>query len=76
MYSVKNCGMNFDWGLFNFTDEDSQKLANAVKSSPHLKVLRICGSKISDKKARLLTSYLLDHPSLITLGMMIFHLDC
>ena len=65
--------MNFDWGLFNFTDEDCQKLANAVKTSPYLKVLRICGSKVSDKKARLLIHNLLDHPGLETLGKKIFY---
>lgn len=62
--------MNFDWGLFEFTKEDCQKLATAVKSTHHLKVLRLYRSKLSDDKARLLISYLLDHTSLSTLGIL------
>ena len=63
--------MNFEWGLFNFTNEDCQRLAGAVKASKHLKILRIHHSKIEDKKARLLISHLLDHPGLQTLGIIV-----
>ena len=68
MFRVKDCGMNFEWGLFNFTDEDCRKLAAAIKATKHLRVLRIHHSKVEDKKARLLVSHLLDHPGLQTLG--------
>ncbi|XP_003383294.1 PREDICTED: T-complex-associated testis-expressed protein 1-like [Amphimedon queenslandica] len=68
-YRVKDCGMNFEWGLFNFTDEDCRKLAAAIKATKHLRILRIHHSKVEDKKARLLVSHLLDHPGLQTLDM-------
>eukprot|EP00731_Ephydatia_muelleri_P020256 Em0012g1081a len=32
-YGVKNCGMNFDWGLFEFTKLDCARLSKAVGSS-------------------------------------------
>lgn len=70
MFRVKNCGMNFEWNLFDFTDKDCQMLATAVKATPCLKVLRINHSKIQDKGARLLISYLLDHPGLQTFGTL------
>lgn len=35
---VKNCGMNFEWCLFQFTLRDCQSLAEAVKSCKSLKV--------------------------------------
>ena len=62
--------MNFHWGLFEFTKEDCQKLATAIKSNHQLKVLSLYRSKLSDDKARLLISYLLDHTSLSTLGIL------
>lgn len=68
-YGVKNCGMNFEWGLFEFTKTDCLQLAKAVKSATHLKVLCVCHSKITDERARLLISYLLDHPGLTTLNL-------
>jgi hypothetical protein len=68
-YGVKNCGMNFDWNLFNFTNDDCIRLGRAVKSSPRLKTLRVICSKVDDKKARTLISHLLDHPSLTSLDL-------
>lgn len=38
-YDVKDCGMNFEWNLFEFTYRDCCSLANALKSSPALKVI-------------------------------------
>lgn len=37
-YGVKNCGMNFEWNLFQFTLRDCQSLAETVKSCKSLKV--------------------------------------
>uniref|UniRef100_A0A670YFX7 T-complex-associated-testis-expressed 1 n=1 Tax=Pseudonaja textilis TaxID=8673 RepID=A0A670YFX7_PSETE len=36
-YGVKDCGMNFEWNLFEFTYRDCCSLANAIKKCPTLK---------------------------------------
>ncbi|XP_065888616.1 dynein regulatory complex subunit 5-like [Dysidea avara] len=63
-YRVKNCGMNFEWMLFQFTPTDCKNLCQAVKSSKCLQTLRLHHSQVSDDQARQLISYLLDHPVL------------
>ena len=67
-HRVKNCGMNFDWGLFEFTKLDCARLSKAVGSSRTLQVLRVCCSKMADERGRVLASHILDHPSLRELG--------
>ncbi|XP_064389859.1 dynein regulatory complex subunit 5-like [Halichondria panicea] len=68
-FGVKNCGMNFDWSLFEFTARDSQLLANGLKATPTLRVFRLNRSKVGDQKGRLIISHLLDHPSLSVLDL-------
>lgn len=65
---VNNCGMNFEWMLFQFTPTDCKNLCQAVKGSKQLTVLRLHHSQVADGQARLLISYLLDHPVLRELG--------
>uniref|UniRef100_A0A8B9P5N4 Uncharacterized protein n=1 Tax=Apteryx owenii TaxID=8824 RepID=A0A8B9P5N4_APTOW len=36
-YGVKDCGMNFEWNLFNFTHQDCYNLAVALKKCHNLK---------------------------------------
>uniref|UniRef100_A0A8C6ZIA5 Uncharacterized protein n=1 Tax=Nothoprocta perdicaria TaxID=30464 RepID=A0A8C6ZIA5_NOTPE len=36
-YGVKDCGMNFEWNLFNFTYQDCSNLAVALKKCHNLK---------------------------------------
>uniref|UniRef100_H2SNV0 T-complex-associated-testis-expressed 1 n=1 Tax=Takifugu rubripes TaxID=31033 RepID=H2SNV0_TAKRU len=38
VYQVKNCGMNFEWSLFEITDRDCESLGKALKSCLTLKV--------------------------------------
>ncbi|XP_026174454.1 dynein regulatory complex subunit 5 isoform X2 [Mastacembelus armatus] len=64
VYRVKQCGMNFEWKMFEMTDRDCVSLATALKSCKTLKLLRLHQSHIEDKKCRLLVKNLLDHPSL------------
>ncbi|KAL0964969.1 hypothetical protein UPYG_G00275090 [Umbra pygmaea] len=64
VYQVKNCGMNFEWNLFEFTLRDCESLGKALKSCRTLRVLRLHQSKVDDVKCRLLVNNLLDHPSL------------
>lgn len=38
VYQVKQCGMNFDWTMFEMTGRDCESLARALKSCKTLKV--------------------------------------
>ncbi|XP_029966698.1 dynein regulatory complex subunit 5 [Salarias fasciatus] len=64
VYRVRQCGMNFEWKMFEMTDQDCESLAKALKSCQTLKVLRLRFSQVEDKKCRVLVKSLLDHPSL------------
>ncbi|KAM9018971.1 dynein regulatory complex subunit 5 isoform 1-T4 [Ara ararauna] len=68
-YGVKDCGMNFEWNLFNFTYQDCCNLAVAVKMCQSLKVFKLTQSKVDDEKTRLLVHNLLDHPCLVQLNL-------
>jgi hypothetical protein len=68
-YGVRDCGMNFEWQLFNFTKKDCQILAKCVSQCHTLKSLHINWSKIDDDKIRLFISQILDHPSLTELNL-------
>ncbi|XP_067320371.1 dynein regulatory complex subunit 5 [Anolis sagrei] len=68
-YGVKDCGMNFEWNLFEFTYRDCSSLANALTKCQALKVFKLTRSKVDDEKARLLIKHLLDHPTLIELDL-------
>ncbi|XP_028253386.1 dynein regulatory complex subunit 5 [Parambassis ranga] len=69
VYKVKQCGMNFEWNMFEMSDRDCESLAKALQSCKTLKILSIKSSYIDDKKCRLLMKYLLDHPSLKELDL-------
>ncbi|NWW61914.1 DRC5 protein, partial [Ifrita kowaldi] len=68
-YGVKSCGMNFEWSLFNFTEQDCFNLAAAVKICRNLKVFKLTRSKVDDDKIKLLACNLLDHPCLLELDL-------
>ncbi|NXH12482.1 DRC5 protein, partial [Bucco capensis] len=68
-YGVKDCGMNFQWNLFNFTQQDCSNLAAAVKMCHNLKVFKLTRSKVDDDKVRVLVRNLLDHPCLVELNL-------
>lgn len=42
MYRVNQCGMNFEWSMFEMTDTDCENLGKAVKSCRTLKVINKC----------------------------------
>lgn len=63
-YSVRDCGMNFTWTMFQFTKTDCQRLSEAIQVCKTLRVLHIHRSKIDDEKTRMLMYHLLDHPSI------------
>ncbi|KAG2467276.1 dynein regulatory complex subunit 5 [Polypterus senegalus] len=64
VYGVRGCRMNFEWSLFEFTEQDCQSLAKALKSCKHLKVFRLHQSKVNDENVQTLCSSFLEHPSL------------
>eukprot|EP00058_Branchiostoma_floridae_P011740 XP_002597228.1 hypothetical protein BRAFLDRAFT_118129 [Branchiostoma floridae] len=68
-YGVKDCGMNFEWNLFQFTTRDCLLISKAVKSCKTLQKFHLCRSKVDDDKVRVLISHLLDHPSLTELDL-------
>lgn len=68
-YGVKECGMNFEWNLFQFTARDCLLLAKCVAACKSLKVLRLHRSKVDDDKVRVLISHILDHPGLVDLDL-------
>ena len=68
-YGVKDCGMNFEWTLFQFTARDCLQLAQCVAACKTLKVFRLHRSKVDDDKVRVLISHILDHPSLTGLDL-------
>ena len=68
IYRVENCGMNFEWGLFQFTMTDCRNLVNALKATPTLHTLRLTSSKIGEEEGRILVKGLLEHPGLTVLG--------
>ena len=69
VYGVRDCGMNFEWQLFEFSKKDCQMLAKCVKNCTWLKSLHINWSKIDDDKLRLFISQILDHPNLVDLNL-------
>ncbi|NXS12250.1 DRC5 protein, partial [Neodrepanis coruscans] len=68
-YGVKDCGMNFEWSLFNFTNQDCCNLAAAVKMCRNLKVFKLTRSKVDDDKTKLLVRNLMEHPCLVELNL-------
>ncbi|KAJ8275370.1 hypothetical protein COCON_G00099950 [Conger conger] len=69
VYRVKDCGMNFEWNLFEFTSRDCHSLAKALKSCKTLKVVRVHQSKVDDERCQVLVRSLLDHLSLEELNL-------
>ncbi|XP_021145129.2 dynein regulatory complex subunit 5 isoform X1 [Columba livia] len=68
-YGMKDCGMNFEWNLFDFTHQDCCNLAVALKKCHNLKVFKLTRSKVDDNQTRLLVRNLLDHPCLVELNL-------
>ena len=68
-YGVRDCGMNFEWNLFQFTARDCLLLAKVVAACKGLKVFKLHRSKVDDDKVRVLISHLLDHPGMVELDL-------
>ena len=68
-YCVRDCGMNFEWQLFDMTKKDCQVLAKCVAQCHTLRSLHITWSKLDDEKIRLLISQIINHPTLVELDL-------
>ncbi|XP_077408050.1 dynein regulatory complex subunit 5 [Vanacampus margaritifer] len=68
-YWVKQCGMNFEWKMFEMADRDCETLAMSLQSCKNLKVVRLYQSHIDDEKCKLLAKHLAGHPSLRELNL-------
>ncbi|XP_054618221.1 dynein regulatory complex subunit 5 [Dunckerocampus dactyliophorus] len=68
-YWVKQCGMNFEWRMFEMAERDCETLSMALESCKTLKVLRLYESHIDDHKCKMLVGYLVNHPSLTELNL-------
>lgn len=68
-YGVRDCGMNFEWNLFQFTARDCLQLAQSVAAYKTLRVLHLHRSKVDDDKVRVLIKHILEHPSIMELDL-------
>ncbi|KAJ8045250.1 Dynein regulatory complex subunit 5 [Holothuria leucospilota] len=68
-YGVRDCGMNFEWNLFQFTQRDCLMLAKCMHSCKTLSSFQLHRSKVDDDKVRVLISHMLDHPTLTELDL-------
>lgn len=68
-YGVRDCGMNFDWSLFQFTTRDCMLLSKCIANCRTLRMLKLHESKVDDSKVRVLISHILDHPVLLELDL-------
>lgn len=68
-YGVRDCGMNFEWNLFQFTSRDCLLLSKCVKRCSSLKIFQLHRSKVDDDKSRVLIAHIIDHPSLEELDL-------
>ena len=69
VYGVRDCGMNFEWQLFDFTKKDCQSLSKCISQCLTIKSLHLNWSNIDDDKIRLFISQILNHPSLTELDL-------
>lgn len=68
-YGVRDCGMNFEWNLFQFTQRDCLMLSKCIKNCTTLTSFQLHRSKVDDDKVRVLISHILDHPTLKELDL-------
>nr|CAH8822291.1 unnamed protein product [Trichobilharzia regenti] len=68
-YLVKDCGMNFEWSLFQFTIHDCLNLSKAVQQHSNLKVLSLTNSHVNSEQCRTLATHLQHHPTVECLDL-------
>ncbi|CAH8497190.1 unnamed protein product [Schistosoma rodhaini] len=68
-YTVKDCGMNFEWSLYQFTLNDCLNLSKSIQQHSNLKVLNLINSHVSSEQCRLLATHLQNHSTLECLDL-------
>ncbi|THD20446.1 T-complex-associated testis-expressed protein 1 [Fasciola hepatica] len=63
-YTVKDCGMNFEWSMFQFTNQDCIGLSKAIQNHSVIRILHITRSRMDSDRCRVLVDCVLDHPTL------------
>lgn len=69
VFGIRDCGMNFDWSLFQFTNRDCLLISKCIANCRTLRTLKLHRSKVDDVKVRMLISHILDHPVLMELDL-------
>ncbi|VDP75249.1 unnamed protein product [Echinostoma caproni] len=68
-YTVKDCGMNFEWSMFQFTNHDCFSLAKAIEHHSAIRFLHITRSRMDSDRCRVLVDSIMDHPTLECLDL-------
>ena len=75
VYGVRDCGMNFEWNIFTFTERDCLLLGLFFRKCQSLKSIAIQESKVNDLNIRIISRHLLDHSCLQILNLSHNHID-
>jgi len=69
-YQVKNCGMNFEWRLFDFTENDCTRLAKGILAAKQkLTRIGLTKSYLRDDLTRTFCAHMLKHENLTELDL-------
>jgi len=69
-YQVKNCGMNFEWRLFEFTETDCHSLSKGILALKNtLSSITLTRSSLKDNLCRTFCAYMLKHNNLTNLDL-------
>ncbi|CAH8498929.1 unnamed protein product [Dicrocoelium dendriticum] len=68
-YTVKDCGMNFEWSIFQFTVHDCVNLAKAIQQHKNIRALHLTKSRVDSDRCRVLVNHILQHPTLECLDL-------
>ncbi|CAI2722480.1 unnamed protein product [Schistosoma spindalis] len=69
IYTIKQCGMNFQWSLYQFTRNDCLNLSKAIQQHSYIKILNLINSHVNSEQCRLLAIHLQNHPTLKCLNL-------
>ncbi|XP_076315084.1 dynein regulatory complex subunit 5-like [Tachypleus tridentatus] len=74
-FSVRNCGMNFEWDMFSLTHEDCINLSNVFPNLNSLRILQLKDNRLTDNQVNYLLVKLENHPTLKELDLSYNHLE-
>ncbi|KAJ3154805.1 T-complex-associated testis-expressed protein 1 [Geranomyces variabilis] len=68
-YSVRDCGIDFEWEYFGMTLNDTVRLTDSLKASRVLRRLTVAASGIDDDRCHLIANALMDNRTLEQLDL-------